>query len=65
MQEILLKEKDWIQSRHTANQNIGASQSLRTVEHELWQKSYIVFQKNIALAGQIALLRQMQQEGLV
>lgn len=59
MQEDLQKEKAWLQERINRSNQHG-SNSLRTVEHELWQKGYLVFQKNVTLASQIALLKQLQ-----
>lgn len=65
IQEVLQSEKIWIQDRyHSGAQNQSSvhnsqSASFRTVEHELWQKSYLAFQKNVTLAGQIALLKQL------
>lgn len=59
MQELMAQEKEWIQGRYIATQSVNASQSLRTVEHELWQKAFLAFQKNVTMAGQIALLKQL------
>ncbi len=59
MRDDLQQEKAWLQERINRSNQQG-SNSLRTVEHELWQKGYLMFQKNVTLAGQIALLKQLQ-----